>query len=228
MRFVSVACAVSTTTLDFAGSGRLACLVAAGFLALATARWQMLLAALVFSVAMAFVQPPSLAWALDLGGNRRGTAMATMVAAQDTGVGLGASLLGIVGARAGFAQLAHMVPVRVIPVLQAPGGVAPDGLEMGGRIRRVKHVLVSRRHRQASETPHDPCIPDGLPVVSDIGPTSAATAAPDRQRVGGDVPQTEPLGERNRRRRRAVSGFPRQALVLRSARCCIAHATSTS
>jgi MFS family permease len=74
-------------------------------LALATARWQMLLAALVFSVAMAFVQPPSLAWALDLGGNRRGTAMATMVAAQDTGVGLGASLLGIVGARAGFGAL---------------------------------------------------------------------------------------------------------------------------
>ena len=90
---------------------------------------------------------------------------------------------------AGFAQLAHVVPLRVIPVLQAPGGVAPDGLEMGGRIRRVEHVLVSRRHGQASEAPHDPCIPDRPPVVSDIGPTSAATAAPDRQRVGGDVPQ---------------------------------------
>jgi len=42
----------------------------------------------------------------------------------------------------------------VIPVLQAPGGVAPDGLEMGSRIRRVEHVLVSRRHGQASEAPH--------------------------------------------------------------------------
>jgi MFS family permease len=74
-------------------------------LALATARWQMLLAALLFSVAMAFVQPPSLAWALDLGGSRRGTAMATMVAAQDTGIALGASALGLVGARGGFTAL---------------------------------------------------------------------------------------------------------------------------
>src|SRR5262249_27625357 len=81
---------------------------------------------------------------------------------------------------------------------------------------------------QASEAAHDPCILDRPPVVSDIGPTSAATAAPDRQRVCGDVPQTEPLSERNRRWRRAGSGFSRQALVLRSARCCIAHATSTS
>jgi MFS family permease len=74
-------------------------------LALATARWQMLLAALIFSIAMALVQPPSLAWALDLGGSRRGTAMATMVAAQDAGIGFGASLLGLVGARGGFGAL---------------------------------------------------------------------------------------------------------------------------
>jgi MFS family permease len=74
-------------------------------LAFAAARWQMLLAALVFSVAMALVQPPSLAWALDLGGSRRGTAMATMVAAQDAGVGGGATLLGMIGARGGFDAL---------------------------------------------------------------------------------------------------------------------------
>src|SRR5262249_21901392 len=104
---------------------------------------------------------------------------------------------------AGFAQFAHVVPLRVIPVLQAPGGVAPDSLEMGGRIRRIEHVLVSRRHGQASEAAHDPCILDRPPVVSDIGPTSAATAAPDRQRVGGDVPQTEPPGSAHRRRQRA-------------------------
>ena len=41
------------------------------------------------------------------------------------------------------------------------------------------------------------------------GPTSAATAASDRQCIGGDVPQPEPLRERNRRRRHAVSGFSR-------------------
>jgi MFS family permease len=66
-------------------------------LAFASARWQMLGAALLFSVSMGFVQPPSLAWALDLDRHRRGTAMATMVAAQDMGIALGGSVLGAVG-----------------------------------------------------------------------------------------------------------------------------------
>ncbi len=74
-------------------------------LALASARWQMLAAALLFSFGMAFVQPPSLAWALDLGGERRGTAMATMVAAQDMGIALGGAVLGYVGTLAGFGAL---------------------------------------------------------------------------------------------------------------------------
>jgi hypothetical protein len=68
----------------------------------------------------------------------------------------------------------------MIAVLQAPGGVAPDGLEMGGRIPRVEHVLIGRRHSQAGEAPEDPCILDRPPVDSDIGPTSSATATPDR------------------------------------------------
>jgi MFS family permease len=74
-------------------------------LALASTRWQMLAAALLFSFGMAFVQPPSLAWALDLGGERRGTAMATMVAAQDMGIALGGAVLGYVGTLAGFGAL---------------------------------------------------------------------------------------------------------------------------
>jgi len=74
-------------------------------LAAAVVQWQMLAAALFFSVGMAFVQPPSLAWALDLAGGRRGTAMATMVAAQDMGIALGGSVLGLVGARSGFGAL---------------------------------------------------------------------------------------------------------------------------
>ena len=97
-----------------------------------------------------------------------------------------------------LAQLAHVVPLRVIAVLQPASGVTPDGLEMGGRIRRVEHILVGRRHGEAGEAADDPCILDRPPIVSDIGPASAATAAPDRQRIGRDVPQTEPLGERNR------------------------------
>jgi predicted MFS family arabinose efflux permease len=54
---------------------------------------------------MAFVQPASLAWALDLGGNRRGAAMATMVAAQDMGIALGGSVLGAAGTLGGYGTL---------------------------------------------------------------------------------------------------------------------------
>src|SRR5215831_13216782 len=81
-----------------------------------------------------------------------------------------------------FATLPHVFPLRVITVLQASGGVAPDGLEMCRRVGRVEHVLIGRRHGQAGEPPHDPWILDGLPVDSDIDPTSAGAAAPDRQR----------------------------------------------
>ena len=81
--------------------GAISMLVLAG----AAVRWQMLAAAVFFSVGMAFVQPPSLAWALDLAAGRRGTAMATMVAAQDMGIALGGLVLGLVGARGGFGTL---------------------------------------------------------------------------------------------------------------------------
>ena len=111
----------------------------------------------------------------------------------------------------------------MIAVLQPAGGAASDGLEMGGGIRRVDHVLIGRRHSQAGEAAHDPRILDRAPVDSDIGPTSTPTATPDRQGIGGDVAQTEPLRERNRGRCRAVSRFSRQACAFGSARCCIAH-----
>jgi MFS family permease len=74
-------------------------------LAAASARWQMLAAAPLLALSMALVQPPSLAWALDLGGERRGVAMATMVAAQDLGVALGGVLLGTIGQAGGYGAL---------------------------------------------------------------------------------------------------------------------------
>jgi predicted MFS family arabinose efflux permease len=74
-------------------------------LAVASARWHMLAAAPLLALSMALVQPPSLAWALDLGGERRGVAMATMVAAQDLGVALGGIALGAIGQRGGYATL---------------------------------------------------------------------------------------------------------------------------
>lgn len=76
-----------------------------GVLGAASTRWQMLAAAPLLALSMALVQPPSLAWALDLGGERRGVAMATMVAAQDLGVALGGMLLGAIGQAGGYGAL---------------------------------------------------------------------------------------------------------------------------
>jgi MFS family permease len=97
-------------------------------LAVASSRWQVLAAAPLVSLGMAFVQPASLAWALDLGGDRRGAAMATMVAAQDMGVALGGSVLGIAGTLGGYGAL-----FTVGAALSLTGGL---GLLILVRVRR--------------------------------------------------------------------------------------------
>jgi MFS family permease len=87
------------------GPGLLFGAAALGLLAVASSRWQMLAAAPLVSLSMALVQPASLAWALDLGGERRGAAMATVVAAQDTGIALSGPLLGMIGTIGGYGAL---------------------------------------------------------------------------------------------------------------------------
>jgi MFS family permease len=87
------------------GPGLAAGGVALLVLAFTQARWVMLAAAPLFAFSMGFVQPPSLAWGLDLGGERRGTAMATMVAAQDMGIAFGGAFLGGIGTVAGLRPL---------------------------------------------------------------------------------------------------------------------------
>jgi hypothetical protein len=79
-----------------------------------------------------------------------------------------------------LAALAHVLPLRVVAVLQPAGSIAPDGLEVCGRVGGVEHVPIGRRYRQASEPPDDPRILNWPPVASDIGPTLAGTSAPDR------------------------------------------------
>ncbi|MGH7910697.1 MAG: MFS transporter [Candidatus Dormibacteraceae bacterium] len=66
---------------------------------------EMLAAALLFALAMGLVQPPALAWGMDLAPERRATAMATMVMAQDLGIILGGTLLGAVGTLASYSAL---------------------------------------------------------------------------------------------------------------------------
>ncbi len=72
-------------------------------LAIATHRWEMLAGAVLFALSMAGVQPPSQAWGLDLAvGGRRGTAMSTVVMAQDVGIAGSGPVLGWVATRAGL------------------------------------------------------------------------------------------------------------------------------
>lgn len=74
-------------------------------LAIAGSLPEMLAAAALFALAMGLVQPPALAWGLELGADRRATAMATMVMAQDLGIIIGGTLLGVVGTLGGYGWL---------------------------------------------------------------------------------------------------------------------------
>ncbi|HEX6989077.1 MAG TPA: MFS transporter [Bacillota bacterium] len=83
-------------------------------LAVADHPWHLYAAAVALGLAMALVQPPALAWGLDLAGGRRGTAMATMVAAQDLGITLGGGALGLIAGVAGIGSmfsLAALLPL---------------------------------------------------------------------------------------------------------------------
>ena len=46
-----------------------------------------------------------------------------------------------------LALLADLFPIGVVAVLQPAGRIEADGLQMRGRIRRIAHVPVGRRHR---------------------------------------------------------------------------------
>jgi MFS family permease len=82
---------------------------------------EMLVAGFLFALAMGFVQPPALAWGLDVGGARRATAMATMVMAQDLGIILGGVLLGAVASIAGYQA---PFALAAVPGLAALGALA--------------------------------------------------------------------------------------------------------
>ena len=46
------------------------------------------------------------------------------------------------------AHLPHPLPVGMIAVLQASGGIAPGRLDVRTRIGGVEHVHIGRRHRE--------------------------------------------------------------------------------
>lgn len=101
-------------------------------LATSTNLVEMLVAALLFAGAMGLVQPPALAWGLDVAAPaRRAVAMATMVLAQDLGIIVGSSVLGAVGTLGGYGALFGAGAV--------PGVVAAVGLIGARALGLVRH-----------------------------------------------------------------------------------------
>lgn len=99
-------------------------------LAIASDLAEMLGAAVVFAFAMGLVQPPALAWGMDLARERRATAMATMIMAQDLGLTLGGTVLGVAGTLGGYGVLFLAAAL--------PGVVALAGLLVAWRTGRVQ------------------------------------------------------------------------------------------
>ena len=99
-------------------------------LAVAANLAEMLGAALLFALAMGLVQPPALAWGIDLAAERRATAMATMIMAQDLGITAGGAVLGIVGTLGGYGALFLAAAL--------PGAAALAGLLIAWRTGRLQ------------------------------------------------------------------------------------------
>jgi hypothetical protein len=87
-----------------------------------------------------------------------------------------------------LAHLAHLLPFRMVPVLQPAGGIAADRLQVRTRILGVEHVGIGGRHSQAGEPPHLGAIADHAPGGIEVAPAFAAPATADRQCVGADEP----------------------------------------
>jgi hypothetical protein len=83
----------------------------------------------------------------------------------------------------------------MITILQPAGGIAADGLEMGGRIRGIQDILISRRHGESGQPSDRGAVVDAPIVRSEVDPPPPATAPPDCKVTGPDMPQPSALHE---------------------------------
>jgi hypothetical protein len=114
-----------------------------------------------------------------------------------------------------LAHLAHPLPVGMIAVLQASGGVAPDRLDVRTRIGGVEHVHIGRRHRERGK-PLRLLAAQRRAIGGDVAKTPAMPQPADGQLFGRDVGEAEPLQELHRRWRTtppAVRAAPRRRQV---------------
>ena len=122
-----------------------------------------------------------------------------------------------------LANLAHLFPIGMIAVLQPAGGIAPDGLQVRGRVLRVEHVGVGGRHGETRQPLHRGAVADHAVVGIEIDPALAAPAPADRQGVGGDEPQAQPLRQGFGAARVTPAAPGRGALAVEDVGGCIGH-----
>ena len=90
-----------------------------------------------------------------------------------------------------LARLADLLPVAMIAILQPPGGVPPDRLDVSGRIGGKKHVCVGGRHGERSKAFYLAGA-ERRPGGGHITKTAAAALAPDGQFGRRHVGQPRP------------------------------------
>src|SRR5262249_29162771 len=112
-----------------------------------------------------------------------------------------------------LAQLAHFLPLGMIAVLQAPGGVLSDRLQVRGWILRATDVDVSGRHREAGKGSDGLGIVHASAVGAVIGEAAATAAARNRQRLRLD--QMQPVRASKLGKRKGSGNLP----VRRSPAC---------
>jgi predicted MFS family arabinose efflux permease len=86
--------------------GFVLCAIAMLMLASAESRLMLLLAAVFFAAAFAFIQPATQAWAVDRSAaHSRGTVLSTVIAAQDLGISSGSFMAGLLADHFGYGAL---------------------------------------------------------------------------------------------------------------------------
>jgi hypothetical protein len=106
------------------------------------------------------------------------------------------------GKPASLSHLADPLPVRMIPVLQPPSGVAANSLNMGFWVGSVEHVLIRRRDGKGSEPSSRLDAPQRRSVGRDITKAAAVPDPSNLQLVSRHVGKAKAANKLHRRLRK--------------------------
>jgi hypothetical protein len=105
-----------------------------------------------------------------------------------------------------LAMLADLLPVGMITILQPARGIDPHRLQMRGRVHRIAHLAIGRRHRHRMQAPDHPGVANMCAIGANEGIAFAALDAADGQFVLVAELQPELPGQRFDRRGRRGPG----------------------